>query len=114
MKALIKFTLGLAGLGSVNSFEASKPFGIELEKVPIKDDDIVGPKSEGMATAEFDVAYGHKYMGFIHIGSSQQAVNVTFDTASPYVAVTSSLCDSTCKTKSFSQSDSFSAQNRGE
>ena len=111
MKALIKFTLGMAGLGQ--AFETKKPFGIQLEKVPIKDDDIVGRQSEGMATAEFDVAYGHKYMGFIHIGSSQQAVNVTFDTASPYVAVTSSLCDSSCKTKSYSQSESISSQNLG-
>ena len=102
MKALIKFTLGMAGLSVATSSDTSKPHIIELAKVPIKDDDVVGPQSEGMATATFDVAYGHKYMGFIHIGSSQQAVNVTFDTASPYVAVTSALCDSTCKTKAFS------------
>ena len=79
MKALINYTLGMAGLGVATSFD-NKPHIIELQKVPIKDDDVVGRQSEGMATATFDVAYGHKYMGFIHIGSSQQAVNVTFDT----------------------------------
>ena len=101
MQTLIRFTFCMAGL--VKALETS-PFTIKMEKipVPIKDDDIVGPKAEGMTSAEFDVAYGHKYMGFIHFGSSQQAANVTFDTSSPYVAVTSEICDASCKTKSYS------------
>ena len=98
---------------SAYDVENTKSFIIELDKVPIKDDDIVGPKSEGMATTSIQVAYEHKYMGYIYVGSSQQTVNVTFDTSSPYLAITSELCGN-CKTKSFSQSKSISALDIGD
>ena len=60
------------------------------------------------------MAYEHKYMGLIFVGSSQQAVNVTFDTASPQVVITSELCDNTCQTKAYSQSKSTTSKNLGE
>merc|ERR1712110_351445 len=111
--ALIKLSVCMAALTQLSvAFEtnkSNKKFEIQLEKVPIKDDEVVGHHSEGMATTGFDIAYGHKYMGLIHIGSTQQGVNVTFDTNSPQVVVTSDLCDSTCKTKVYGQSHSISA-----
>ena len=71
---------------------------------------------EGHTSCEtrLSIAYEHKYMGFIYVGSSQQAVNVTFDTASPQVVITSELCDSTCQTKAYSQSKSTTSKNLGE
>ena len=98
---------------SAYEVETPKSFIIELDRVPIKNDDVVGPKSEGMATTEIQVAYEHKYMGYIYVGSSQQAVNVTFDTSSPYLAITSELCGN-CETKAFSQSKSISAVDIGD
>ena len=53
-------------------------------------------------------------MGYIYVGSSQQAVNVTFDTASPQLVITSELCDKTCETKAYSQSRSETSKNLGE
>ena len=67
-----------------------------------------------MGTIEVQIAYGHKYTGFIHVGSSQKVVNVTFDTGSPYLAITSELCDATCKTKAYSPGKSISTVDIGE
>ena len=96
----------------VDSSQSKSTINFDLIKVAQDQDQ----PEEGHTSCEtrLSIAYEHKYMGFIYVGSSQQAVNVTFDTASPQVVITSELCDSTCQTKAYSQSKSTTSKNLGE
>ena len=102
---------------------SSKSMNFDLHKVPVptqKQERRLFSNEEGRLVATgasykneiHEYHQKHKYMSEIYFGTGLNAANVTFDTSSPYLSVTSELC-SNCKSESYHPGSSKTVKNLG-
>ena len=102
--------LSLCSILLVSGVAASGHFEIPVTRVPYNretDANLKFGKQKLGAATGFEIPIslrtGFKYMGPIYLGSSNIQANVTFDTGSSWLTVTSTLCVN-CPSEVYSQS----------